>query len=64
PFAEAPVGERRFRLPVPKKPWRGVRSAKVSAPYCLQMHTFFLDRIMGVEDCLQLNVYTPKVCLT
>ena len=32
PFAEPPVGERRFRAPVPKQAWSGVRDATQFPP--------------------------------
>jgi carboxylesterase type B len=57
PFAEPPIGPLRFRSPVPKKPWTGIRQAKAPGPDCLQLRAV----AHGKEDCLYLNIYTPKV---
>lgn len=63
PFAKPPVGRLRFRAPEPVEPWTGVRSAKEFGPSSLQGLVF----APGVsaegpvsEDCLYLNVYTPR----
>ena len=62
PFAEPPVGERRWRAPEPAKPWKEVREAKAFGPRCVQ-HPIFGDmnfRSNGMsEDCLYLNVWAP-----
>ena len=63
PFAEPPVGDLRWREPVPAKSWMGVREAtKFGAP-CAQpvlgdwnRH----DAENGKEDCLYLNVIVPE----
>lgn len=36
PFAEPPLGERRFRAPERNSPWRGVRDAIEPSPHCIQ----------------------------
>ena len=36
PYAEAPVGERRFRPPQPKEPWQGTWEALKCGPECPQ----------------------------
>ena len=36
PYAEAPVGTRRFAPPVPVAPWDGVREASAFGPSCVQ----------------------------
>lgn len=58
PFGESTAGPNRFQPPVPKKPWTGIRSAKKPGAYCLQFN-IIRPRIMGDENCLFLNVYTP-----
>lgn len=57
PFAEPPVGERRFRAPVPKGAWTGVRDAKEFAPEAWQPMT---PTVTKSEDCLYLNVWAPE----
>ncbi|XP_014487252.1 PREDICTED: venom carboxylesterase-6-like, partial [Dinoponera quadriceps] len=48
--------------PKPAAAWDGVRLAKDDAEKCTQQEIFYKSRlIQGVEDCLYLNVYTPKV---
>jgi hypothetical protein len=60
PFGESTAGANRFQPPVPKRPWTGIRAAKKPGPYCLQFN-IIRPRIMGDENCLFLNVYTPTV---
>ncbi len=56
PFAEPPVGDLRFRPPVPKRPWSEVRDATHFAAAAVQQG----DRsVPQSEDCLYLNVWTP-----
>jgi para-nitrobenzyl esterase len=57
PFAEAPVGNLRWREPLPPKAWTGVRDATTFGSACYQ--TGHLNAVSS-EDCLQLNVWTPK----
>nr|CAD7443065.1 unnamed protein product [Timema bartmani] len=57
PYGKAPE-------PVPAKPWVGVWPAERPGSPCLQyMHTMHQEdeKIVGSEDCLYLNVYTPKL---
>ena len=49
-----------FKSPIAANPWKGVRDATVLPPTCIHIHTFE-GEIRGEEDCLYLNVYTPKV---
>ncbi|KAH7951950.1 hypothetical protein HPB52_015636 [Rhipicephalus sanguineus] len=65
PFAEPPVGERRFQKPTPKKPWKGVMNATLLPPMCPQVPVR-VNSHFGVtaadpfsEDCLFLNVFKP-----
>ncbi|XP_017049857.2 uncharacterized protein LOC108093964 [Drosophila ficusphila] len=61
PFAQPPVGSLRLKNPVPADPWEGVLDAGSAKDSCMQRN-YFMDgwTIMGVEDCLYLNVYRPK----
>lgn len=62
PFAEPPVGELRFRPPIPIDSWNGSIDATAFGPACPQPieegQTLYLDQS---EDCLTLNVWTPSV---
>ncbi|KAL0880402.1 hypothetical protein ABMA27_002837 [Loxostege sticticalis] len=63
PYAAPPLGELRFKAPQPVEPWEGVRSAKQHGPPCFQ-RDFYIDmtlELVGSEDCLYLNVYTPQM---
>lgn len=69
PFAAPPVGDLRWREPQPVKSWNGVRDASKFGPSCMQrVHGDFLPWTREYlvqnevsEDCLYLNVWTPKV---
>lgn len=61
PFAEAPVGNLRWKEPQPKQPWEGVLSTKVFANDPMQPDVFGDMNFRGAsrsEDCLYLNVWT------
>ena len=68
PFAAPPVGDLRWRPPQPAKPWTGVRPALSYAPGCMQVIVRtqppwteeFMPQGERSEDCLYLNVWTPK----
>ena len=57
PFAQPPVGALRWREPLPAKAWTGVRDATTFGPMCNQNDN---KQLPHSEDCLQLNVWTPK----
>uniref|UniRef100_T1H0G8 Carboxylic ester hydrolase n=1 Tax=Megaselia scalaris TaxID=36166 RepID=T1H0G8_MEGSC len=59
PYAKAPVGELRFKSPVPYPGWEGQRSATEDGSSCTQAFALLADE--GNEDCLFLNVYTPPL---
>src|SRR5580700_1503073 len=62
PFAEPPVGDRRWREPQPVKNWAGVRPADRFGPRAMQPPIFgdMVFRSNGMsDDCLYLNVWTP-----
>jgi para-nitrobenzyl esterase len=61
PFAAPPLGELRWREPMPVVSWPGVRDAVVSGPPAMQPAAGWNDRMAaaGSEDCLYLDVWTP-----
>jgi para-nitrobenzyl esterase len=62
PYAAPPVGELRWKAPVPPAKWMGERDATSFGTRCVQGHVWddmaFQDRGES-EDCLFLNVYAP-----
>lgn len=58
PFAAPPVGERRWRLPQPVLPWKGIKQAISFAPACAQTAEWLAER--KSEDCLYLNLWAPE----
>ena len=61
PYAEPPVGDLRFRKPVPKRPFTSTHQARKHGNACYQMHYLPLlpKGKTASEDCLFLNVYAP-----
>src|SRR5208282_1452313 len=57
PYATPPVGNRRWRPPVPHAPWFQTLDANF-ANHCPQTASPF-DIASTTEDCLFLNVFTP-----
>ncbi|XP_046465031.1 esterase E4-like [Neodiprion pinetum] len=60
PYAQPPIGNLRFANPVAAGCWNGIRNATVNSNQCSQV-SFPGAEITGDEDCLYLNVYTPKL---
>ncbi len=62
PYAAPPVGDLRWRPPVPAQPRTGVRQATQFVPACAQVTTLgaFAGPANDNEDCLTLNVFTPQ----
>ena len=58
PYAAPPVGDLRWRPPVPNAPWGGVLDAAAFPPACAQLDSLTSDASAS-EDCLYLNVWTP-----
>ncbi|MFP4974762.1 carboxylesterase/lipase family protein [Paenibacillus sp. CN-4] len=64
PYAQPPVGPRRFRAPGPPADWSGIRDAFSFGPISLQTGVSTSGRFGGEgpeesEDCLYLNVWSP-----
>lgn len=61
PYAQPPVGDRRWCSPSPASAWAGIYDATTFAPACPQPD----DRLFGQtpavqsEDCLYLNIWRP-----
>lgn len=63
PYAAAPSGKLRWELPRPAARWAGVRDASQFGSACPQVARFGLTEASNNEDCLTLNVSTPKMRL-
>ncbi|GAB6024166.1 hypothetical protein CHUAL_014234 [Chamberlinius hualienensis] len=61
PYAKPPVGPLRFQPPESAEPWSDVFQATSDPPICIQPVSDIGTPIIGVEDCLQLDVYTPQL---
>ncbi|MBR6208232.1 MAG: carboxylesterase family protein [Oscillospiraceae bacterium] len=68
PYAAPPVGENRWRPPLPAADWEGVRDCARPSARCPQLgvgkgsfyeHEFYPVEEPMSEDCLYLNVWTP-----
>jgi para-nitrobenzyl esterase len=60
PYASPPVGALRWRPPQPAARWQGVRQATAFAPHCAQPGADVGGDPSMSEDCLYLNVFTPR----
>ena len=64
PYAAPPLGDLRFRPPVPSEAWDGVRNAAEFGPIALQAPSEVMNFLgseleKSDEDCLYLNVWSP-----
>jgi para-nitrobenzyl esterase len=61
PFARPPVGDFRWREPMPVIPWNDTRDAGESGPPAVQPALGWNDKSAAAsrEDCLYLDVWTP-----
>ena len=55
PFARPPVGDLRWKPPIPPEKWPGVKPATEFGPACMQA-----GNIRKSEDCLYLNIWAPR----
>ena len=76
PYAAPPVGDLRWRPPMPPAPWRGERDATRAASPCVQGAAglgpfikpmadaygaaYNVEPLASSEDCLYLNVWVPN----
>jgi para-nitrobenzyl esterase len=70
PYAAPPIKELRWRAPRPVQPWIGTLKATEFGPACVQppnreagSNAPASDHVVGVEDCLTLNVFAPRAAL-
>lgn len=61
PYAKPPVGPLRFKAPQPAEPWEGIREALKEGDVAPQNGVFQFKSYSGNEDCLFINVFTPKL---
>lgn len=59
-YARAPLGDLRWRAPMPLERWRGVRDASQFGAACMQPASPFFDYAATSEDCLFLNIWAPR----
>ena len=66
PYARPPLGKLRWRAPLPLPPWEGTREALHFGESCVQVASALgadasapAGTIVGSEDCLTLNLWTP-----
>ncbi len=60
PYAAPPVGDLRWKPPVPPEPWREPREITKFGPACPQSEMMLPPGIEEMsEDCLTLNIWTP-----
>lgn len=51
-----------MKAPIAYGPWEGEKQVTQDSPICIQRDPYRRDNeIVGSEDCLYLNVYTPEV---
>ncbi|XP_077563366.1 acetylcholinesterase-like isoform X2 [Haemaphysalis longicornis] len=68
PYAMAPVGDLRFKKPVPHYDWgSGIYNATTKPPSCPQTYFYADERwnnydLSITEDCLFINVWAPETC--
>lgn len=70
PYAKAPTGDLRWRVPRPPEKWEGIRKAVDLCPVCPQYGGLMGDVSVldyndpvGNEDCLYLNIWAPPFML-
>jgi para-nitrobenzyl esterase len=62
PFAQPPIGDLRWKPPLPPLAWKGAKPAKEFASACMQTPNPFMNVPSQPvsEDCLYLNIWSPS----
>lgn len=58
-YASPPVSELRFKPPQPPEPWSNVYDAFEYGSECIQKVVFGCGNVIGSEDCLFINIFSP-----
>ncbi|CAH0383388.1 unnamed protein product [Bemisia tabaci] len=65
PYAQPPIGRLRFKVSEPVIPWQTPFNATEKCPVCAQVKRIGSTpgklEIIGQEDCLRLNIYSPAL---
>ncbi|XP_077564950.1 acetylcholinesterase-1-like [Haemaphysalis longicornis] len=66
PFATPPVGQLRFKRPLPVRSWEGVLEARQMGPPCFHISytsdwDWAASKKPESEDCLHLNIWAPEI---
>ncbi|CAG0889266.1 unnamed protein product [Cyprideis torosa] len=65
PYAADTSGANRFRPPQPRAPWTDTLDVqakdRMTTYQCIQENATGPGTLVGTEDCLRLNVYSPKI---
>lgn len=59
PYAQAPIGELRWKEPQPNTAWEGVLETKEMPIGAIQKNVQS-GSVIGEEDCLKMNIYRPN----
>ncbi|KAL7076474.1 hypothetical protein ACQ4LE_004510 [Meloidogyne hapla] len=58
PYAAPPVGDRRWKEPISASKWDGIKDATNWGQFCSQTVNQDSTKVVGSEDCLNLNIFT------
>ncbi|XP_014614861.1 PREDICTED: juvenile hormone esterase-like isoform X2 [Polistes canadensis] len=59
PYAKPPIGKLRFKDSLSPEKWIGIRDGSKFGNVCAQIDRVS-NEVIGSDDCLYLNVYTPR----